>query len=474
MKHFKKAYEKIYRRFSFIVLTFSLFLIFSLLDYFLLTRTTSWERFLTDNNRLFVFLTINLGVLNNILIATALTFLVYIIEERQRLLTTTTNTVIGVFLSLISVGCAVCGGFLLPVLGIAASLTAFPFQGLEIKVLSIGLLLFSLREMSFKIAGVFSGVTSLTRSSKNAILGYSWVLGLVALILVYMIPRLPWQFKQNIFGSLVTPKKTANNTSGVSDNLFDQINPEAGYEINVSYGDLGPKMVSLGVIDLEKFKGVYQQAGQPLDEEKLTILTKGSNKKVRIDRQNSYFLLNFFWAAGLANKSKILTEGEITQYGKDQIGNFASIGGWTLAKGKPMNFYAKENLIPLTEDQEKLVEKVALKIYRPCCNNSTAFPDCNHGMALLAVLQLMAGNGANEKQMFEAAKYFNAYWFPGNYYDLALYFKNKEGKDFSQVPGEVILGKDYSSASGWQGIKKWLADKGLIKQPPKQGGGCGV
>ncbi len=75
---------------------------------------------------------------------------------------------------------------------------------------------------------------------------------------------------------------------------------------------------------------------------------------MRIDRQNSYFLLNFFWAAGLANKSRVLTEGEITRYGKDQIGNFASTGGWTLAKGDPMNFYAKGNLIPLTDEQEKI------------------------------------------------------------------------------------------------------------------------
>lgn len=474
MKHIKRAFQKIYGRFSFVVLTVSLFLVFSLLDFFLLTRTTSWEKFLTDNSRLFVFLTINLSVLNNLLIAVALTFLVYIVEERRQILAATTNTTIGVFLSLVSVGCAVCGGFLLPLLGIAASLTAFPFQGLEIKVLSIGLLLFSIREMSWKVAGVFAGGASLTRASKNVILRYSWVLGLVAVIFVYLIPRLPWQLKKNFFGSSVVSQKSSKVAPGVSDNLFDEINPEAGYEINSTYGDLGPKMISLGVIDLEKFKSVYEKSGQPLTAEQLEILTRGSNKKVKIGRDNSYFLLNFFWAAGLANKSRILTEGEITQYGKDQIGNFASTGGWSLAKGDPMNFYAKGDLIPLTENQEKLVEKVTSRIYRPCCNNSTAFPDCNHGMALLAVLQLMAANGANESQMFEAAKYFNAYWFPGNYYDLALYFKNKEGKSFSQIPGEVVLGKDYSSASGWQAVKQWLADKGLIKQPPRQGGGCGV
>ena len=30
--------------------------------------------------------------------------------------------------------------------------------------------------------------------------------------------------------------------------------------------------------------------------------------------------------------------------------------------------------------------KIAKGIYRPCCNNSTYFPDCNHGMAMLGLL----------------------------------------------------------------------------------------
>ena len=259
-----------------------------------------------------------------------------------------------------------------------------------------------------------------------------------------------------------------------SANLFDEINPVKGFEINAKYGDLGPRMIQSGVIDLEKFKQIYEKSAQPLTKEQVEILTKGSNKKIKIDRDNSYFLLNFFWAAGLANKSKALTEGDIVKYGEGQVGNFASTGGWSLSKTEPMDYYAKSDLIPMTIEQENLVEKVAGNIYRPCCNNSTVFPDCNHGMALLSVLQLMSANGATEKQMYEAAKYYNAFWFPSNYYDLALYFKNKEGKKFSQVSAKIILGKDFSSSSGWQAAKQWLVNKGVVEQPPKQGGSCGV
>lgn len=268
--------------------------------------------------------------------------------------------------------------------------------------------------------------------------------------------------------------KGATKISSYKENLFDEINPVEGYVINATYQSLGPDMIKLGVLDYEKFKTAYEKSGAKLSQEQTDILTKGSNKKISITRENSYFLLNFLWALGLGNRSKILTEGLITQYGKDQTGSFASTGGWTLAQGNPMNYYAKGELIQLNSDQENMINKVAENIYRPCCNNSTAFPDCNHGMALLAVLELMAKNGATENQMYDAAKYFNAFWFPGNYYDIALYFKNKEGKSFKQIPGQVILGKEYSSASGWQQAKQWLSAKGIIEQPPKQGGSCGV
>lgn len=270
------------------------------------------------------------------------------------------------------------------------------------------------------------------------------------------------------------PKQVTKLDDKTRDNLFDEINPEKGYEINAAFTDLGPKMLNIGVIDYDKFRSAYEKSGNLLTNEQNDILIKGSKQKIKINRENSYFLLNFFWAVGLANKTTILTEGEMTQYGKNEIGNFASTGGWSLAKSAPMDYYAKGDLITMTQEQENLVKKVASNIYRPCCNNSTAFPDCNHGMALLGVFELMASNGATENQMYEAGKYFNAFWFPGNYYDLALYFKNKEDKSFREMNGRVILSKDYSSASGWQNAKKWLSEKGLIQQPPKQGGGCGV
>lgn len=300
---------------------------------------------------------------------------------------------------------------------------------------------------------------------------------IISVVIISLLTNIALAAKLNLFEGLNLFKKDIPVITTKSNNneLFEEINPTAGFQINASLNDLGPKMIKSGVIDLEKFKSVYAKSNQPLTVEQEKILIEGSTDKIKIDRENSYFLLNFFWAVGLNNKSKILDEGDMMKYGGLKgAGDFASTGGWSLAKGATMNYYSKASLIPLTAEQEKLVEKISSNIFRPCCNNSTAFPDCNHGMALLGVLQLMAGNGATESEMYEAGKYFNAFWFPGNYYDLALYFKNKEEVKFSDIDAKLLLSKDYSSATGAQTIKQWLSQQGLVEEPPKTGGGCGV
>ena len=64
-----------------------------------------------------------------------------------------------------------------------------------------------------------------------------------------------------------------------------------------------------------------------------------------------------------------------------------------MAKGDAMEHYSKHALIALTAEEQDLVNRVSLNIYRPCCNNPTYFPDCNHGMAMLGLLELMAAQG---------------------------------------------------------------------------------
>jgi hypothetical protein len=72
-----------------------------------------------------------------------------------------------------------------------------------------------------------------------------------------------------------------------------------------------------------------------------------------------------------------------------------------------------------TESGTEQKTEVASKVYRPCCGNPTSFPDCNHGMALLGLLELMASQGATVDQMFTAAKQVNAFWLPDQTRELA-------------------------------------------------------
>jgi len=81
------------------------------------------------------------------------------------------------------------------------------------------------------------------------------------------------------------------------------------------------------------------------------------------------------------------------------------------------------DLIPLTVKQQKMVEEVAAAVYRPCCNNSTLFSEGNHAMAMLGLLELMASQGVTIDHLFETAKYINAFWFPQQTLDVAIYLQ---------------------------------------------------
>lgn len=250
------------------------------------------------------------------------------------------------------------------------------------------------------------------------------------------------------------------------------MNPKDGYALPISYGDLGPQLIENGVINYDAFATVQKNSGDPLSAEQIEILKNGSDQQVTISKENAHFLLNFFWAVGLANKNPILTTGPMVQYSNGKIEGFASTGGWGLATEPVTGLYASMDLIPLTAEQQKLVEQVATAVYRPCCNNHTLFPDCNHGMAMLGVLELMASKGASVDQMFEAAKYINAYWFPQQTLEIAIYLQLNNSIDFADADARLVVGRELSSASGARMVHEDLQKKGLLKQAPGQGGGC--
>jgi hypothetical protein len=255
---------------------------------------------------------------------------------------------------------------------------------------------------------------------------------------------------------------------------MQQVNPPQGYKLPAQYGDLGPRLIQGGAIDEKAFADVFQSGGDPLTTAQVDILKNGNSEPIVITAENSHFLLNFFWAVGLANKNTILTQGPMVQNANGHVENFASTGGWTLGAKPVTELYASMELIPLTAEQQARVEEVAAGVYRPCCGNATLFPDCNHGMAMLGLLELMASQDASTDQMFAAAKYVNAYWFPQQTLETAIFLKAKGNVDFAQADARVITGEQFFSASGSSQMHAMLQSEGLLPAAPDNGGGCGT
>ena len=251
-------------------------------------------------------------------------------------------------------------------------------------------------------------------------------------------------------------------------NLEEVVISSKGVVLPIKWNDLGKQMVEAGVIDKVKFEELYASRGG-LTKEDVKLLYGENNGNIVMNKENSAVLLNMLWAFGLSNKNKILEEGPMMdeKYGGD-AGRFASTGGWGLSVGNAMGHYSKHSFVILTKEQQKLVEDVSKNIYRPCCGNSTHFPDCNHGMAMLGLLELLASEGIGEEEMYDIALKVNSYWFPSTYLTLAEYFEGRR-INWENVDPKEVLGAKYSSG---QGYSKILEEMEPVKI--RVGAGCGV
>ncbi len=247
--------------------------------------------------------------------------------------------------------------------------------------------------------------------------------------------------------------------------LAIEVLPKEGFTLPVSWGDIGPKLIELGVVDEAKF----EQAVRLTDEQK-EILTKGKDAQVKIDSQNSQFVVDLLWAIGLAQKSIVYDEGPMGKEYKKDVGNFASTGGWTLAKGDAVKYLNRFDLIPLTDEQQKRVGEIAKNVYRPCCGNSTWFPDCNHGMAALAAIELMVAKDLSDEEIYDNILKLNSFWFPDTYLTTAVYF-DRQGTSWNKVDAKEVLGEKFSSGQGAAEITKKV---GPLPFSEVIGGSCGA
>jgi hypothetical protein len=384
-----------------------------------------------------------------------------------------------------SIGCPVCGNPVLSAIGVQDGLAIFPLGGLELKLFSILLLWASLYNIRRPDVAMEAGINEdgstkipepvSSQSSRFQRIGAA-VLPSVTIIAILTLPLLPSSWKLEFENARGVSTTTTSGSIGDDEltKLIQQVIPDDGYEVAVTYGDVGPELLEAGAIDYEQFVDRYEAGGAPLTNLQKEILTEGIDENIVIRPDNAHFLLNFFWALGLTNQNPILDDGPMMSYSEGDIGRFASTGGWTLGQKDSTDLYSSKQIISLNSDQQALVEKVSAVVYRPCCNNPTILPDCNHGMAMLGLLELLAANGSSEGEMMEAAKYFNAYWFPQQLVEVAIYFQSTTGKSFDDVDAELAVGPQIFSGSGFQGVHAWLGDNGLLGESPSQGGSCGV
>lgn len=396
----------------------------------------------------------------------------------------------GSLVAIAASACPVCGSALLSAIGISGGLAAFPLGGLELKVLSVGLLVLplwltrkDLKKLEYDCA---SGICLVSQDHSFKETDKPWLLRLVVLILVLMFVGWNMLKTDPAIAKLVENNRILNSSdnklntlaaSPLGNRLFNEVIakvlPEKGFQSKIVLGGSVMKLVENGVIDQDKFLAIYQDR-KGLPDELKNVLDSPSLKPILLTRENASYYVNLLWPIGLSNYMSSNKESPVN--GKSLF-NFASTGGWNLGKEKNGGMYFnKLKIVELTPEQEALVTKISQNTYRPCCNNSTYFQDCNHGSALLGLLQLGASQGLSENQLWREALAFNSFWFSQQYIYNALYFKVVKGIDWGNVDPKVVMGKDFSSGLGSDNIQAEVAKiPNLIPTQGRGGGtGCGA
>lgn len=380
------------------------------------------------------------------------------------------GTGLGALVGTLASACPVCGSTILSVLGIAGGLAAFPLQGLELKAASFLLMglpvWLTTRELKTfqNCKGESCPVPRNTSFLKK---DTPWLLFALAVFLVFAIVNFDMLQTEQLVGS-ASSQTTGNKTY---DEVVAKVIPEKGFKSKIYLGEAIVKLVEKGIIDKDKFAAIYQSRGG-LPEEFKDIFAKPSKKRIALTSENSQIYVNLLWPLGLSNYMATNKESPVNG---ESLFNFASTGGWNLGKEENGGaYFNKFKTVPLTAKQEELVTKIAKNTYRPCCNNSTFFQDCNHGSALLGLLQLGASQGLSEKDLYKEALAFNSFWFPDTYIKTALYFKVIKNTNWDKVNPKEVMGQDFSSIGGWiQNVNSEISKMpNLI--PQVRGPGCGV
>lgn len=251
---------------------------------------------------------------------------------------------------------------------------------------------------------------------------------------------------------------------------IDAILPLRPVPTGLDIGRPVARLVEAGAIDREKFITAHAKRG-PVPEWVSQALD-GKSAELAFSLATAPYNLNLLWPLGLATKAAFNEDSSING---DDLDSFASTGGWFL--GQDDNGAAYFNAVEtlrLTPDQSDMVRRLAENVYRPCCGNSAYFQDCNHGSAMLGLIELAAADGRNAAEILELAKTANGFWYPQQYVEMALYFDVMEDLSWKGVPAERVLSAEFSSISGLhKNVRGPLASQGVLTGRWRNSGGSG-
>lgn len=266
--------------------------------------------------------------------------------------------------------------------------------------------------------------------------------------------------------------KTADDGYELYHEAVGAVLPWAGHRCRVALKDSIMRTISAGAIDRDKYLALKGGADS-LPEVCLAALDRATNDPIHLTAANAAQYVDLLWPVGLANH---LAANDVGSIGGSDVDTFASTGGWNLGRAETGGqYFNKHTIIDLTTQEQGLAVRVAKSTFRPCCDNSTFLQDCNHGSALFAVLQLGASQGLDEDALYREALAFNSFWFPDTYMATALFFKAIRHVDWRDVDPKVIMGPNYSTASGWnENVWRHLQDHPDLMPPPSNNVNCGA
>lgn len=226
--------------------------------------------------------------------------------------------------------------------------------------------------------------------------------------------------------------------------LYEEVVPQRGFDTGVTFGDALQKVIAAGALDPEKLRAHDQALPHWVER----LLDGRSEERILFTRERASYLVQLLWPIGLSNRAVFNRQSPINT---DHLSGFASTGGWTLGRATDgAAYFDKIDAVPLTDRQAFLALAVATNTFRPCCDNGTFFQDCNHGSALLGLIELAVSQGRTADAVYRIALAANAYWFPEQYARTAQYFSHFEGRSWQRVSAPVVLGASFSTLSGWK------------------------